>query len=177
MKALLVIDMQKGSFIPYSIRHDTLGTVDRINLLAAAFREKNYPVIFIQHDGTHEGCFLPDSEDWELLPELVFLPNDISLNKTANDSFYNSTLLETLLSHGISEVFITGCATDFCVDSTLKSALTKDFKVTVVEDGHTTGSSPFADAQTLINHYNWVWDDMSPTKFKIRVMKAGDVEV
>ncbi|MES2478887.1 MAG: cysteine hydrolase family protein [Bacteroidota bacterium] len=175
MKALLVIDMQKGSFKPYSLRHDTLGTVDRINRLAAHFRENNYPVIFIQHDGTKENCFFPDSEDWKLLPELMIMPNDILVSKTANDSFYNSALSEMLLEHHITELFITGCATDFCVDTTVKSALSRDYKVTIVADGHTTASRPFVDAQNVISHYNWVWADMSPTKYKLSVMKTNDI--
>ncbi len=177
MKALLIIDMQKGSFKPYSLRHDTLGTVDRINSLAAAFRQKSYPVIFIQHDGTKENCFFPNSEDWELLPELIRLPNDISVNKTANDSFYNSALSEILLKNNISEIFVTGCATDFCIDTTIKSALSKDFKVIIIEDGHTTASRPFVDAQTLIKHYNWVWSDMSPTKHKLCVVKTENIKL
>ncbi len=37
-KALLVIDMQKGSFTALTPRHDTDGVVQRINLMAEAFR-------------------------------------------------------------------------------------------------------------------------------------------
>ncbi len=175
MKALFVIDMQKGSFKPYSLRHDTLGTVERINTLAAIFRKKNYPVIFIQHDGAKENCFFPNSEDWKLLPELNLLPNDIIVSKTANDSFYNSALSKILFENNISDIFITGCATDFCIDTTVKSALSKDYKVTIVEDGHTTASRPFIDAQNVINHYNWVWSDMSPTKYKLSVVKTESI--
>ncbi|MBT1687173.1 isochorismatase family protein [Fulvivirgaceae bacterium PWU37] len=35
---------------------------------------------------------------------------------------------------------ITGSATDFCVESTVQSARSKDYQVTVVKDGHTTMS-------------------------------------
>jgi nicotinamidase-related amidase len=105
------------------------------------------------------------------------MPGDILVSKTANDSFYQSNLSEMLLENNVSELFITGCATDFCVDTTIKSALSKDFKVTIVEDGHTTASRPFADAQTLINHYNWVWSDMSPTKHKLSVVKSGNIRL
>lgn len=52
MKALLIIDMQKGSFKPYSIRYNAIQTIEQINLLSAKFRELGYPVIYIQHDGT-----------------------------------------------------------------------------------------------------------------------------
>ena len=53
-KALLVIDMQKGSFTSETPRFDSKGVIERINSLARIFRESNYPVIFIQHDGTKE---------------------------------------------------------------------------------------------------------------------------
>src|SRR5690606_4558680 len=104
MKALLIIDMQKGSFKPYSLRHDTLGIIERINSIAKKCRSKNMPVIFIQHDGSKENCFYPNSEDWEILPELEILPSDIIIGKTANDAFYNTLLDSTLRNKNISEL-------------------------------------------------------------------------
>jgi nicotinamidase-related amidase len=175
MKALLIIDMQKGSFKPYSARFDTLGTIDRINIVSEAFRKKNFPVIFIQHDGTIESCYLPNTVDWELLPELVQSKTDIIVSKTANDSFYKTELSDILEKNGITELFITGCATDFCVDATVKTALILDYKITIVEDCHTTASRPFVDAETLIKHHNWLWADMSPTKHKMGVVKTADL--
>jgi nicotinamidase-related amidase len=175
MKALLIIDMQKGSFKPYSLRHDTLGTITRINKVAEQFRASGYPVIFIQHDGFNENCFLPDGEDWEILPELVRKPMDITIGKTANDSFYHSTLQATLTENKIAELFVTGCATDFCVDATVKAAHSKEYKVTVIADGHTTASRPGMDAPAVIGYFNWLWSDMAPTKHKIAVRKAAEL--
>ena len=43
-KALLIIDMQKGSFVPETPRFDTKGVVNRINEMSAAFRSLNLPV-------------------------------------------------------------------------------------------------------------------------------------
>jgi nicotinamidase-related amidase len=175
MKGLLIIDMQVGSFKPYSLRHDTLGVIERINILSKKFRDKNQFVIFIQHDGSKESSFVPKTNDWQLLPELIRLPEDIFISKTANDSFYNSELQNILTKHNIIELFITGCATDFCVDSTVKSALNKDYKVNVIADGHTTASRPYIDAETAIQHYNWLWADMTPTKHKLVVFKTEEL--
>lgn len=58
--------MQIGSFKPYSLRHDTLGVINRINSISQFFRNKNQFVIFIQHDGTKENCFIPGSGDWQI---------------------------------------------------------------------------------------------------------------
>ncbi len=177
MKALLIIDMQKGSFKPYSLRHDTLGTVERINAVAKHCRDNNIPVIFIQHDGSNEQHFFPGSEDWELLPELEVHSGDLMVSKTANDAFYKTRLDTLLKDKNITELLISGCATDFCIDTTVKSAHNKDYKVTVLADAHTTASRPFVDAPTLINHYNWLWNDLSPTRYKIAVVKTNEVVV
>lgn len=175
MKALLIIDMQAGSFKPYTLRHDTLGVIDRINSLSNYFRSNNDKVIFIQHDGTKENSFLPNTEDWQILPELTRHSTDIFISKTANDAFYNTNLHTILVKDNITELFITGCATDFCVDATIKSAIVKDYSVTVIEDGHTTADRPYLTATKAIQHYNWLWADMTPTNFKVQVIKTKDL--
>jgi nicotinamidase-related amidase len=49
--ALIVIDMQQGSFGPQTPRHDAAGLVDRLNRLAREVRADGGAVIFVQHDG------------------------------------------------------------------------------------------------------------------------------
>lgn len=171
-KALLVIDMQKGSFTTETPRYDTKGVIKRINTLARLFRELDYPIFYIQHDGTGSGEFEKNTLEWENLDELDVQSIDIRIDKYANDVFYKSELHSKLTSLGIKELFITGCATDFCVESTVQSALTKDYLITVVEDGHTTGERPELSAKQVIGHYNWVWKNMLPTQGEIKVQKS-----
>ena len=168
-KALLVIDMQKGSFTPETPRHDTPGIINRINLLADKFRTSGNHVFYIQHDGTKNNDFIPSTEAWEILLELNVSKEDVFINKYANDVFYNSNLKSKLEAHHINELFITGCATDFCVEATIQSALAKDYNITVVKDAHTTGDRPHLSAEKIIEHYNWVWQNMIPTKGTIKV--------
>lgn len=174
MKALLIIDMQIGSFTPYESCYDTFGVIKRINSLSNSFRANKDKVIFIQHDGTTENCFVPNTQEWELLPELVREGTDFIVSKTANDSFYKTELEMLLTKHDITELVVTGSATDFCVDATVKSALTKDYEITVIADAHTAADRPFMNAATVVNHYNWLWDDFTATKFKINVVKTQD---
>jgi len=175
-KALLIIDMQKGSFTATNPRFDAVGVVKRINELAEKFRINKLPVVFIQHDGTKENEFVPNTTDWELLSELVIDATDILIDKTANDVFYNSNLAAKLKESGINELFITGCATDFCVESTVQSALAKDYNITVVANGHTTADRPHIKAEKVIEHYNWVWQNMIPTKGTIKVTDFEKIE-
>ncbi|WP_298537017.1 isochorismatase family protein [uncultured Algibacter sp.] len=168
-KALLVIDMQKGSFTAKTPRFNTAAIVEGINSLANTFRALKHPVIFIQHDGTRDHEFLPKTEPWEILDDLHTKADDVFIDKYANDVFYNSELLLTLNALEIDELYITGCATDFCVEATIQSALGKDFNITVVKDGHTTGERPNLSAKQVIDHYNWVWQNMIATKGQIKV--------
>ncbi|WP_025664854.1 isochorismatase family protein [Aquimarina megaterium] len=168
-KALLIIDMQKGSFTSKTPRYDTKGVVGRINTLAQLFRASDFPVLFVQHDGTKMNEFIPNTVEWELLDDIETKTTDLFVDKYANDIFYKSRLQSKLNNLNINELFITGCATDFCVASTVQSALTKDYNITVIEDGHTTGDRPHLKAKKVIEHYNWVWQNMIPTNGKVEV--------
>ena len=108
-KALLVIDMQKGSFTSKTPRFDTVGIVKRINELAELFRELNYPVVYIQHDGTGTGTgeFEKNNTDWENLDDLIVESNDVRIDKYANDVFYKSELHSKLKELNVNELFIT----------------------------------------------------------------------
>lgn len=168
-KALLVIDMQKGSFTQKTPRYDSKGVVKRINQLASTFRNMESKVFYIQHDGSGSGHFEKNSEEWELLDSIEVFEGDVLLDKYANDVFYNSQLQAKLMELEVKDLYITGCATDFCVESTIQSALTKDYSITVVSDAHTTGERPHIRAEKVIEHYNWVWQNMIPTKGEIKV--------
>ena len=138
MKALLIIDMQKISFTSETPRYDTDGVVKRINQMSEYFRANGDKVIFIQHDGTKDGYCKPNTLEWEILDELIIKNSDKVIPKTVNDSFYKSELKEFMDFNNINDLIITGCATDFCVDSTIKSALNHDYNITVISDCHTT---------------------------------------
>jgi nicotinamidase-related amidase len=174
MEALLIIDMQVGSFRS-SVRYDEIGIVNRINKVADLFRRKNRPVIFVQHDGTKENYFHTGTEDWKILPELKQEISDMYIEKEANDSFYKTNLSSLLEELDINHLYITGCATDFCVNATIHSALVKDFDLTIIKDCHTTADRPNLKAEENIKFHNWLWANLTPTKGKIRVINSDEI--
>jgi nicotinamidase-related amidase len=109
------------------------------------------------------------------LPTLIQHPDDIVVSKTVNDSFYNSDLDAILKEQGIAELFITGCATDFCVDATVHSALSKDYNIVIVKDCHTTANRPHLSAEQVIQHHNWIWENMYSTNGKIKLVSSKDL--
>jgi nicotinamidase-related amidase len=175
LKALLIIDMQMGSFKPETPRYDADGVVERINSLSDYFRQNGDKVIFIQHDGTKENSYIPGTSDWNILPTLVRQTDDIIISKTANDSFYNTDLETVLKKIDITDLFITGCATDFCVNATVHSALIKNYNVFVVKDCHTTANRPHLSAEKVIQYHNWLWENMTPTNGIIKLITSKEV--
>lgn len=73
--------------------------------------------------------FEPFTTEWELLDDLQVSASDILIDKYANDVFYRSQLRQKLDSFDINELAITGCTTCFCVESTIQSAISKDYNV------------------------------------------------
>jgi nicotinamidase-related amidase len=172
---LLVIDMQVGLFGPESPRYDTDGVVARINDLARAVRRAGGMVVFIQHDGPPGDVFEPGREGWRLLPSLERSDVDPVVHKRACDAFYETELAQVLDKRGAMRLVITGCATDFCVDTTIRAAASRDYEVVVVEDGHTTADRPHVDAVSAIRHHNWVWENLIHPKARIQVAPASRI--
>lgn len=102
VEALLIIDMQAGSF-QTAQRFDAAGVIRRINRLSEHFRSKGAPVIFIQHDGTKENYLLPGTPDFDLVHGLVRDPEDITVVKIANDAFYRTELDICLKDLGVTQ--------------------------------------------------------------------------
>lgn len=176
-KALLIIDMQRGDFPPVKFRYQAERTILNIHKVATDFRSKGHKVIYIQHDGSAENVFLPNSLDWEILPELRPKPEDIIVSKTANNAFYKSSLQEVLRQYQIDELFISGSATDFCVNATVQAALALDYEITVIANAHTTGNRPKMGAREVIDHYNWVWQHLTPTQGSVTAKDIADIGI
>jgi nicotinamidase-related amidase len=156
--ALIVIDMQRGAFVDGSPKHDAAGLIGRLNRLAAAVRTAGGTVIFVQHDGPTGDPFHPSLPSWRLVEELDVRPEDRIVRKTACDAFLDTTLETLLRSLGIDRLLITGWATDYCVDTTVRSALAR-YPTVVPSDGHTTSDRPHLPAVKIIEHHNAIWAD------------------
>ncbi len=173
MKALLVVDMQVGLFEGDSPRYDAEGVIQRINEIAKVVRVTGGVVIFIQHED--DGGLKRGTEGWEILPILERADTDLLMHKQACDSFYETNLPDLLEQYGAQELIITGCATDFCVDTTIRAAANRNYDVVVVEDAHTTKDRPHLDAKSIIRHHNWMWKGLILPRNEVKVLPTTSV--
>jgi nicotinamidase-related amidase len=94
-----------------------------------------------------------------LLPELYVGENDIVVRKKSCDAFLDTDLADVLRIHGVDRLIVTGCATDYCVDTTVRSALARSYRTVVPADGHTTSDRSHMSAEKIIVHHNAIWAD------------------
>lgn len=166
-----MVDMQAGLLAGLP-KHDLAGVVARINALAASVRAAGGAVVWIRHCGG-EG-FERGAPGWAFLPALDRRAADITVEKTLNDAFAGTTLGDTLRRLAPDRVLVAGWATDFCVDGTVRSAVSRGHAVAVVADGHTVSDRPHLAAPEVIRHHNWVWAGLISDR-PVRVLTAAEL--
>jgi nicotinamidase-related amidase len=170
---IIVVDMQVG-LLSGAPKHDLCALLGRINELASMVRRRSGKVIWIRHSGKPGEPFEPQTTGWALLPELIRDEADIIVEKTLNDAFAATPLQQTLERLAADRVLVTGWATDFCVDATVRSAIARDHHVVVVADGHTLSDRPHLSATAIIQHHNWVWSHLISNR-SVRVATAAEL--
>jgi nicotinamidase-related amidase len=175
--ALIIIDMQQGSFGEATPQHDATALISRLNRLAGAVRARGGAVVFIQHDGPPGDPHHPDLPGWRLLADLDVQPADTIIRKTSCDAFLDTELEAFLRAHSIERLIVTGCATDYCVDTTVRSALARSYPTTVPSDGHTTPDRPHLSAAKIIEHHNAIWADFLAPRGPAVVCPCSDVQL
>ena len=153
--ALLVIDVQEGIVHdPYFPMWKTEELIERINRLIDAHHHRHQPVIFIRHTEGEGSPLQEGSPGWQLDHRLHRNPSDVILNKTTPDSFHQTELLARLASDKVTDVTVCGLQTDFCVDTTTRSAFSHGLPVTLIHDAHSTCDSENLTASDIIAHHN-----------------------
>jgi nicotinamidase-related amidase len=120
--ALLVIDVQKRFLGIKPVMTESIN--DAIWLINAAielFRDKDLPVISIQHVNEESGL-VPGEEDFELPDSLNILPSDLHIHKTYGNSFTKTPLAEELRKRDVDTVIVTGFCAEHCVLSAYRGA-------------------------------------------------------
>jgi nicotinamidase-related amidase len=124
--ALLVIDVQKKFLtINPTMTESINDAIEFINAAIELFREKNLPVISIQHVNEESGL-VPGEEGFELPDSLNILPADLHIHKTYGNSFTKTVLVDELRKQDVDTVIVTGFCAEYCVLSTYRGAQDHD---------------------------------------------------
>jgi nicotinamidase-related amidase len=171
---LLIIDVQVG-IIEGLQAYRRQEVLERINALRTKARVSNVPIVYVQHDGEIGHPLEVGSEGWKIHPEIKPGEEDVVIRKRASDSFFETTLQQELGARGIEHLVVTGCMTEYCVDTTVRRAVSIGYDVTLVSDAHTTIDNKLLTAAQIIAHHNALLDGFDAGPRAITVKPADEV--
>ena len=153
---LIVIDMQKILMNPMLYEFEKFK--ENVSKLIAEARKNNVEVIYFKHDaGAGTGLSVGDA-GFEIDPIVLPMEGEKVYIKKINSCFGNEEFARYLSESGEKDLMIVGLQTDFCIDSTIKSAFEKGYNVYVPEHTNSTFPNQIIDGEKVYKFYNeWVW--------------------
>ncbi|MEK8129335.1 cysteine hydrolase family protein [Paenibacillus filicis] len=157
-KALLIIDMQAKPFVWKNYGGKSLYQEERLleqtKCLIDQARMRNSPVFYILFT-EQEGSLRSENQPlWQVHEQIAPLEQESLIIKYHADSFLESELHSQLQDYGIDALVMCGIQTEYCVDTTVKSAYSHGYHVELVTDCHSTYDSDGLTAEQIINHHN-----------------------
>ena len=179
--ALVVIDVQRGILdIPGLARKREIDqaldqTVLRIRALLERARAARLPVVYVQHDGGPGHRLEPNTTGWPIRPEVEPWPGDPVIHKRACDAFFETRLQQELTARNVKELVVTGCMTQYCIDTTVRRAVSLGFDVLLAADGHTTADTHTLRFEQIIAHHNALLDGFDAGAHEARVSASAEI--
>jgi nicotinamidase-related amidase len=167
-KALVIIDMQLMPFIWKNYGGKILFQEDILiantkHLIEKA-RQANAPIFYVMYTETGESPRAEGQPLWQVHPEIAPREQDPLITKYYADSFLKTDLLSQLQEKDISDIVLCGVQTEYCVDTTCKSAFSHGLRVELVGDGHSTFDSEALSAEQIIMHHNSILTQFAQIK-------------
>lgn len=119
---------------------------ENVKRLLSYFREKAYPVVFIQHISTRPNAtfFLPETKGAEIHKTIQPLETETVIVKHFPNSFRETGLHEYLQKIQTKELIICGAMSHMCIDTTVRAAFDLGYSNTVVADACATRDLVYA---------------------------------
>jgi nicotinamidase-related amidase len=179
--ALVVIDVQRGILdIPGLARKREVDqaldlTVLRIRALIERARAARLALVYVQHDGGPGHRLEPGTPGWPIRAEIAPLPGEPIIHKQACDAFFETRLQEELAARNVKQFVIAGCMTQFCIDTTVRRAVSLGFDVVLAADGHTTADTRTLRFEQIIAHHNALLDGFDAGEHQVRVFPSPEI--
>lgn len=180
--ALIVIDVQQAILTGLGTpdRQPALDAalndvVARLQSLQDAARAAEVPVVIVQHDGPETHRLAVGSPGWAIRAEIAPISSDIVIHKTSCDSFFETELLDRLTGRGVTHLVVGGCMTQFCIDTTVRRAVSLGFDVTLIADGHTTADTADLAFTQIVAHHNRTLNGFGAGLHRINILAAANI--
>ncbi|PFG07495.1 cysteine hydrolase family protein [Bacillus sp. es.034] len=152
-QALLVIDVQQD-LVEGNEKEQAVfqkeKLIETINKVVTKAKEADAHIVFIRDKDVAGG----NGEGFQVHRDLEIPDHAEVFDKLATNSFYSTPLLSFLKEKEVGHLVITGCQTEYCIDTAVRYATVSGFDVTLVADGHSTKDSSALKAEQIIAHHN-----------------------
>lgn len=165
--ALLVVDVQNGLMGegPYQGKK----VLENIETLISICRKSSVEVVYVRHDGGKGSDLEPGTRGFEICAQIAPQNDEKIFTKTYSSAFLKTGLKEYLEQKGIQSIILVGMQTEYCIDSTCKTAFELGFRVLIPEGAFTTFDNGPLNAAELCDFYSLrIWNGRfaSVTPFK-----------
>lgn len=149
--ALLIIDLQNDYFPGGKMELvEITSAAAKAKQLISFFRQKNWPVVFIQHIALKASAtfFLPDSPGVEIHESIQPEAGEKIVIKHFPNSFRDTELHSYLQENGLNDLVICGAMSHMCVDTTTRAAADLGYRCHLIADACATRDLEF-NSQTV----------------------------
>lgn len=155
VKALVIVDVQQGMFTMPQKLYRGEETVERLGDVLQRARRNDVPIFHIRHE--EPNGFERDAPGWFHHPVVAPRDGETIIDKRRSSAFHDTDFHARLQAAGIDHLVICGAQTQYCVESTIRNAVTLGYRLTAIEDGHTTFDTELLTAPQIIAHHHMIW--------------------
>jgi nicotinamidase-related amidase len=146
-EALLVIDLQNDITLPDGkIATNTVQSDEAIENINRIISTRRAETVYILHEFKETNPIikfitkgaLRHGDDGSLMDKRIKVEGNNFFIKHISDSFSNKDLNDFLVKNKINHLYIAGADAEYCVDKTIKGALNRKYKISVIKDAIVT---------------------------------------
>ena len=154
---LLVVDVQTALVEEHPYNEQNV--IDNIRKLIYAARNNDKEVIYVRHDDGVGSELEYDTDGWQILDAIAPEAKEKVFEKQYNSSFLKTGLKEYLDNKKVSTIILVGLQTEYCIDTTCKSAFEFGYQIIIPEATNTTFDNEYLTGEKLYEYYNYkIWN-------------------
>lgn len=155
--ALLVVDVQSALMDAHPYREQLF--IEILSQLLQAARKNQMEVIYVRHDDGKGSLLEPGKDGWKIYEKIAPQEGEMIFDKRYNSAFKETGLHEYLQKKQIHTVLLTGMQTEYCIDTTCKTAFEKGYQVIIPRNATTTfDHGEFTGAQLVKFYEDEIWN-------------------
>ncbi|GMA99531.1 cysteine hydrolase family protein [Pelosinus sp. IPA-1] len=154
---LLVVDVQNALIKAHP--HNGQRVIENIKKLILSARDNQKEVIYVRHDDGKGTDLEKGTNGWQIYNEIAPNNSEFIVEKEYNSSFHKTGLRDYLESKDIDTIILVGLQTEYCIDTTLKSAFDYGYKIIIPKETNSTFDNEYLSGEKLYEFYNYkIWN-------------------